>query len=171
MLKRVVVGLAASGILVAAGGLGAPTAHAASTPTGGGCEIGGTAKFTPGLKTASAKLRYTFSGALTNCKSNATKATAGTVTASGGGTTSCANGTTTGVATVKWNDGRTSVITYATTDVGALVNLTGTVTGGTETAFLHKAVNAVLAFQANPQQCTTAAGIASATFAGAGLFH
>ncbi len=131
-------------ILLITGALCALVAFAPTSPaaTGGGCQLQGTASFSPGLSTSSQKFNYSFGGNLTGCQSSDSTAPAsGTVSAGqivtiGGaqyqepvptGTGSCASSTTSGTAIATWADGTQTVINYTTTGAAAAVNLQGTV--------------------------------------------
>jgi hypothetical protein len=130
----------------------AAMASPASGASGGGCDLEGTASFTPGLSSTAQNFAYSFAGGLTGCQSSdASAPTTGTVEAgktvtmqvtnsitgatdtvtylepvpTGNG--SCGNSTTSGIAIVTWADGTRTVVDYATTGVLAAVNLTGTV--------------------------------------------
>ena len=127
-------------------------AQAASAQSIGGCELQGSASFSPGLGTSSQAFSYSFSGKLAGCASSESGAPAsGTVeagktlseqvknsitgatdtvtyqeppsTGSGG----CASSTTSGTSLVTWADGTDTVISYATTGALAAVELSGEV--------------------------------------------
>jgi hypothetical protein len=101
---------------------------------------------------------------------------------SGNGT--CANGTTSGTSIISWADGTATVIAYTTTSAGAAVDLTGQVVPSVTLAAINPAPGqptsetisstrfsafsafAPLAFQADPTQCNTAAGVSSAGISG-----
>ena len=117
----------------------APSASAASA---GGCELNGTASFTPGLNSESKPFAYSFNGDLTSCQSSEAGAPAsGTVSAGEivtingqqfqepvpAGNGSCESSTTAGTAIVTWADGTRTVVEYSTTGVAAAVNLQGSV--------------------------------------------
>jgi hypothetical protein len=125
-------------VLVAAGALASP----AGAASGGGCQLQGTASFTPPLTNADQSFTYGFTGSLSNCQASTPAPASGTVEAgqvvtdptgerfqepvpSGQG--SCANGTTSGTAIANWADGTTTVISYSTTSAAAAVHLEGTV--------------------------------------------
>jgi hypothetical protein len=110
----------------------------------GGCQLQGTAAFSPGLSSTAQDFTYSFGGDLSACQSTEAGAPAsGTVEAgrvvtdattgeqfqepasTGNGT--CANGTTAGTAIITWADATHTVISYTTTAIGAAVNLAGTV--------------------------------------------
>jgi hypothetical protein len=133
-LLGVCVALVAALILV-------PTASAQS---GGGCQLDGTASFSPGLGTAAQDFTYAFGGSLTNCQSSESGAPAsGTVSAGNvytdpatgqqfqeprsTGNGSCSSSTTSGTGIVTWADGTRTIVDYDTTGVAAGVNLQGTV--------------------------------------------
>ena len=128
----------------------APTAAAAQSV--GGCQLQGTANFSPGLNTSSRPFSYGFAGNLTGCKSSDSTAPAtGTVSAGevidekvtnsvtgatdtvayqepvSTGTGGCASSTTSGTALTTWADGSTTVLTYSTTGAAAAVELSGSV--------------------------------------------
>lgn len=117
-------------------------APAAVGATGGGCQLQGTASFSPGLNANAQHFSYSFGGNLSNCKSNDSTAPAtGSVSAgqvetingqafqepvpSGDG--SCSSSTTGGIAIATWGDGTKTVIRYTTTGAAAAVKLDGTV--------------------------------------------
>lgn len=114
----------------------------ASAQSGGGCELDGTASFTPGLNTEAKAFSYSFNGTLSGCRSSEAGApTDGTVSAGeaviiGGfdfqepvptGNGSCLSSTTGGTAIVTWADGTQTVVDYSTSGVLAAVSLEGTV--------------------------------------------
>jgi hypothetical protein len=117
----------------------APVAPAAS---GGGCQLQGTANFSPGLGANAQDFTYNFGGNLTSCQSNESGSPAtGTVSAGqavtiGGqqfqepvptGNGACSSSTTNGIAIATWADGTQTVIQYSTSGAAAAVNLQGTV--------------------------------------------
>jgi hypothetical protein len=117
----------------------APTAFAQS---GGGCDLRGTASFSPGLNSDSKEFSYSFNGNLSSCQSSEAGAPAsGTVSAGevvtiGGqqfqepvatGVGSCESSTTGGTAIVTWSDGTQTVVNYSTTGAAAAVHLQGAV--------------------------------------------
>lgn len=110
----------------------------------GGCQLQGTATFTPGLSNTAGNFTYGFTGSLTSCQSTNSGAPAtGTVeagqvytdpttgekfqepAATGSGT--CANGTTSGTSMITWADGTRTIISYTTVSAGAAVKLAGQV--------------------------------------------
>ena len=126
-----------------------PSAFASSA---GGCQLQGTANFSPGLNSSTQAFSYNFAGNLTGCQTseagvptsgaveagktlaeqvkNSKTGTTDTVTyqepvAAGSG--SCASSTTTGNALITWADGTHTVVSYATTGALAAVNLSGSV--------------------------------------------
>jgi hypothetical protein len=123
-------------------------AQGASAASGGGCQLKGTASFTPGLSTTSQPFTYSFSGDLTGCQSTEAGSPAtgfvqagGTYTdpASGNaytlpsstGTGGCASSTTQGIALITWGDGTRTIEQYSTTGAAAAVNLQGSVIDST----------------------------------------
>jgi hypothetical protein len=146
--------------LAAAPLVGAPSAFASSV---GGCQLQGTASFSPGLNSSAQAFSYSFGGTLSSCQSseagvpasgvveagktlteqvkNSKTGATDTVTyqeplATGNG--SCATSTTSGTSLVTWADGTHTVISYATTGALAAVNLSGSVA----TSMTLTAVNA-----------------------------
>jgi hypothetical protein len=116
----------------------------ASAQSGGGCQLQGSASFSPGLTNNSQSFSYSFGGALSTCKSNQSGAPASggveagkvvTDPATGEqfqepvptGTGSCASSTTSGIGIVTWADGTQTVVQYSTTGAAAAVQLSGTV--------------------------------------------
>jgi hypothetical protein len=128
--------------------IAAPAASAASI---GGCQLQGTASFSPGLSSNSRPFSYSFGGNLTNCQSSQSGVPlSGTVGAgqilneqvvnSAGATVtqayqeptptgsgSCGSSTTSGQALTAWADGSRTVESYTTTGAAALVQLSGSV--------------------------------------------
>lgn len=127
----------------------APAAMAASA---GGCQLQGTANFSPGLNANAQPFSYSFGGALTGCRSNEAGVPAsGTVSAgqtlteqvvnaktgatdtvtyqepvpSGSG--SCGSSTTSGTSLTTWADNTATVVSYSTTGALAAVHLSGSV--------------------------------------------
>lgn len=140
--------------------------HAGAAQRGFVCQLSGTAKFSPGLGTSAADGKYSFTGTLTGCQNTDSSATSATVRASGSGSVSCAQGTTTGTAMIKWNNHRHEMVSLTTTDVGAVVQVTATVTKSNEpSAEVGDTAYGVLAFNADATQCNSG-GVTSATFQG-----
>jgi hypothetical protein len=117
-------------------------APAAFAQSGGGCELQGTASFTPGLNNSAQDFEYSFNGNLSSCQSSEAGAPAsGTVSAGqavtiGGkqyqepvpsGNGSCGSSTTSGFAVVTWADATQTIVQYTTTGAAAAVSLQGTV--------------------------------------------
>jgi hypothetical protein len=125
---------------------------AASAQNVGGCQLQGTAAFSPGLSSTSQPFSYGFTGSLTGCQSSQSGApTSGTVSAGQSlaeqvtnsttgatdtvtykepvptGTGGCSNSTTSGESLATWADGTTTVVSYTTTGAAAAVQLSGTV--------------------------------------------
>jgi hypothetical protein len=120
----------------------ASMAPAASAQSVGGCQLDGTASFSPGLNNSARDFEYSFNGSLSECgSSEAGVPTSGTVSAgepvflnlqmfqepvpTGNG--GCTNSTTSGTAIVSWSDGTQTVVRYSTTGAAAAVHLQGTV--------------------------------------------
>jgi hypothetical protein len=125
---------------------------AAAAQSAGGCQLQGTASFSPGLGASSQPFSYSFGGNLTGCQSSQSGApTSGTVSAGqtltenvtnsvtgatdtvtyqeplASGTGGCASSTTQGEALTTWADGSTTVLSYTTTGAAAAVQLSGSV--------------------------------------------
>ena len=136
-------------LAVVAAVLGAFTfAQGASAASAGGCQLKGTASFSPGLSTTSQPFSYSFGGDLTGCKSSdATAPATGFVQAGGTytdpatgnayvmpsstGTGGCASSTTQGLALITWADGTRTLTQYSTSGAAAAVKLDGTVVDST----------------------------------------
>src|SRR4051812_16779931 len=124
----------------------------AGAASGGGCQLQGSASFSPGLGATNQAFTYSFAGALSGCQSTVAGApTSGAVesgktvtrsytdpttgathtvtyqepvsTGSGG----CSNSTTSGTGIVTWSDGTVTVLSYSTTGAAAAVSLSGSV--------------------------------------------
>ena len=137
--RRTVAALAA---LVAL--LGALSFASGASAATGGCQLKGTAAFTPGLGTTSQPFTYSFGGDLTGCQSTEAGAPAtGRVQAGGTytdpatgkgyvlpastGTGGCASSTTEGLAVITWADGTRTLTDYSTSGAAAAVVLDGAV--------------------------------------------
>jgi hypothetical protein len=136
-------------LAVVAAVLGAFTfAQGASAASAGGCQLKGTASFSPGLSTTSQPFSYSFGGDLTGCQSSdATAPATGFVQAGGTytdpatgnayvmpsstGTGGCASSTTQGLALITWADGTRTLTQYSTSGAAAAVKLDGTVVDST----------------------------------------
>jgi hypothetical protein len=136
-------------LAVVAAVLGAFTfAQGASAASAGGCQLKGTASFSPGLSTTSQPFSYSFGGDLTGCKSSDATAPATGVVQAGGtytdpatgnayvmpsstGTGGCASSTTQGLALITWADGTRTLTQYSTSGAAAAVKLDGTVVDST----------------------------------------
>lgn len=168
-MKRMLVSAVIVALTALAGG--ATTAPAQS---GSGCQLQGTANFSPGLSTTAQNFSYSFTGSLTSCQSSTSGApTSGTVFAgtnglpAAAGNGSCVSSTTNGVAVAQWSDGTTTVFQYSTNGALAGVALQGTVissitssTGTTYTTTRYAGDSAAgqLAFQPpSPTSCQTGA--------------
>jgi hypothetical protein len=141
--------LLATAACLAAMALVAPAASAQSV---GGCQLQGTANFSPGLGSNSQPFTYSFGGNLSGCQSSqsgvplsGTEAAGQTLTeqvhnsVTGAtdtvtyqepvptGTGGCASSTTSGESLTTWADGSTTVVSYTTTGAAAAVQLSGTV--------------------------------------------
>jgi hypothetical protein len=114
----------------------------ASAAENGGCQLQGTAAFSPGLNSSAKNFAYSFHGSLSGCQSSTAGAPAsGTVSAgevvtiagqqfqepAATGNGGCASSTTNGTAIATWADGTQTVIQYSTTGALAAVHLQGTV--------------------------------------------
>jgi hypothetical protein len=153
------LGLATAGVI--GGGL-RPTSGAVALPPGGGCVLAGTATFASPVKATPSSNSYTFSGTLTGCKGTTT-VKSGTVTASGSGKLSCAEGATTGTASIAWNTGQTSSVSFSTTSAAAATLIKGTVTGG---LFAGSPTAGAIAFETSTPQLCLSTGLTSLKFQG-----
>ena len=153
-------------------------ASASAAPNGGGCQLHGTASFTPGLTNTAQAFSYSFTGNLTNCQSSSGGPATGTVFAGTNGLPvptgngSCGSSTTSGTAVVQWADGTTTVVQYSTTGAAAAVSLKGSViasvtssTGTTYTTTRYAGDTALGALAFEPPDPTACAG-AGVTSAG-----
>ena len=134
---------------LAAALVAAPSAAAQSV---GGCQLQGTANFSPGLNASSQPFSYSFTGNLSGCQSSqsgapttgavaagvtVTKQVVNSVTGATDtvtyqmpvptGTGSCGSSTTKGQSVATWADGSTTVVSYSTTGALAAVQLSGSV--------------------------------------------
>jgi hypothetical protein len=158
MVRRLLVAaaLAAVGIvLVVPGGAGAAT-H-------GACLLQGKASIPQGLTTKTKPIGFSFSGAFTQCQGVA-GIKSGAVTASGSGTGSCTGNNTAGSATVHWNNGQVSGLSFTTAGNGVIVRVTARFTSGLFAGSNAKAV--LLFYTTTPQACNTATGLKAASFVG-----
>jgi hypothetical protein len=162
--------------------LGVLATSASGATNAGGCQLHGTASFSPGLTNTAQNFAYNFTGNLTNCQSSSGGPSSGTVFAgtnglpvpSGNG--SCVSSTTSGIAVVQWSDGTTTVVQYSTSGALAAVALQGTViasvtssTGSTYTTtrYTGDSASGALAFEPSDPTACDAAGVTSAGIDGA----
>jgi len=158
MIRRLVSLAAASAL-----GAGLVLALPASAQEGAVCQLAGSANFTPGLSTTSQNFSFTFTGALSGCQGSVSGLTGGTIVASGSGTGTCGNSTAAGTATVTWNDGTLSDVSFTTNGAAAVVAVSETVNTG---HFAGDSGAAQLAFQPDAGQDCATVPVTSATFNG-----
>jgi hypothetical protein len=165
--------------LIAAGVVAGLPATAA--PSGGGCQLHGTATFTHGPSSTPHPFSYTFKGVLSNCHDDSGNAPAsGTIATLGSAkaTGDCQSDSSAGLALATWADKTRTLVAYTTQAAGAEVVLQGKVVKSARvgrttyrtTRYAGDGAVADLAFEADPSQCAgkgvTSAGIDG--FAGLG---
>jgi len=172
-VKRLLALAGASAVLVFA----SFGASASAAPNGGGCQLHGTASFSPGLTNTAQNFNYSFTGSLTNCQSSSGGPASGTVftgtnglpLASGNG--SCGTSTTSGISVIQWSDGTTTVVQYTTSGAAAAVALQGSVIGSvtsstgttyTTTRYAGDSSFGTLAFQPPDPTACAGAGVTTA---------
>jgi hypothetical protein len=190
MLRRVTLGALACAL----GLLLMPSL--ASAQSSGGCQLDGTASFSPGLTNNAQDFSYSFNGALSSCQSSESGAPASgsvsageVVTINGSqyqepvatGNGGCGSSTTSGTGIVTWADGTKTVINYTTSGAAAAVTLQGTVVdsvtlqqvGGTgsttvtTTRYAGDSSLGLLAFEPpDPTACNTPTGVTTAGIQG-----
>ena len=177
MIRRLALLGGAAALSLTAAVAGALPAHAAGA-RGVTCGLTGSAKFTPGLTTTAKAGKFTFAGKLASCESTDATLKSGTVSASGSGTASCAEGTAKGIAVIKWNNRKITVVSFTTQNAAAVVEVSTKVIKSTKVGLTTYTTNepatavgdsgaGLLAFQvADPTQCTTTTGVTVATFQG-----
>ena len=130
------------------------------------CGLEGTAKLKPGLTSTDGEYKVAFTGTLNDCQTTG-DATGGTVKAKALANGNCAHAVAEGKATIKWDNGNTTAVSFSTEDVGALVVLTYEVVKSNEPAAATGDQGiGLLAFQADPTACETEEGITKADFVG-----
>lgn len=156
-------------------------ASVSAATEGGGCQLNGTANFSPGLSSTAQNFNYSFTGSLSGCQSSSGGPASGTVfagtnglpTPTGNG--SCSSSTTSGISVAQWSDGTTTVIRYTTSGAAAEVALQGTVipsvtssTGTTYTTTRYVGDSALgnLFFQPPDPTACVGAGVTSAGISG-----
>src|SRR5438105_15343723 len=97
-------------VLLTASAWPVQAAVAAAPSSAASCELQGSFKTTPALKTSPIRMRYTIVGTVNDCHWTDGGTESGTFTAAGSGTASCGSGTTKGVAHITWNDHRASTM-------------------------------------------------------------
>jgi hypothetical protein len=145
----------------------------AAAQEAGGCQLQGTANFSPALTNTAQNFSYSFTGNLTNCQSSSGGPASGQVFAGTNGLPlatgngGCPSSTTSGIAVVRWADGTTTVVDYSTTGALAAVSLQGSVipSAGTFTTTRYAGADALGALVFHPADPTACAG-AGVTSAG-----
>src|SRR6266516_1868457 len=150
---------------------------ASAAPNGGGCQLHGTASFSPGLTNTAQNFSYTFTGNLSGCQSSTGGPATGTVFAGTNGLPvptgngSCGSSTTSGIAVAQWADGTATVVQYTTNGAAAAVKLDGTVIGSvtsstgttyTTTRYAGDSALGTLAFQPPDPTACAGAGVTTA---------
>jgi hypothetical protein len=143
-MRKLIIACLGAAFLIAV-----PSAGAQSV---GGCELQGTAAFSPGLNSSSQAFNYGFTGALASCQSSQSGAPASGSVSAGqtfpeqvtntitgvthtvtyhepvpSGSGGCGSSTTQGEALASWSDGTQTVVSYSTTGALAAVSLSGSV--------------------------------------------
>lgn len=136
----------------------------AAAPAGVVCAITGTANLTPGVTTTPKPTTYTFTGTLKSCVSTDKTVKTGSVSASGAGSLGCAEGTSKGTATVQWNNGQTTSLTFSTVDVASAVVVSGHAASG---EFSGDAVAGGLNFITTAAASCLKGGLTTLNFTGA----
>jgi hypothetical protein len=172
-MKRLLVLVVVSGLLA----LVPLAGSAGAAPNGGGCQLHGTASFSPALTNAAQNFSYSFTGNLTNCQSSSGGPATGTVFAGTNGLPlptgngGCGSSTTSGIAVAQWADGTTTVVQYSTSGAAAAVSLQGTVIGSvtsstgttfTTTRYAGDGALGALAFEPPDPTACAGAGVTSA---------
>lgn len=149
-------------------GLATALAPAHAATRGITCDIRGTALLKPGLTTYPRHQNYTFKGTLSGCVASDRTLRTGTIAAAGGGRSSCISGVSKGVATIKWNNRKTTKLAYETTAFGNEITVQGRVVSGNETAARKgDQILGELVFTSFKGECTgTPKPVWSATFSG-----
>ncbi len=163
MSRRMLVAVVAGASLLVFGASGG-VAHAQSR--GAGCMLQGVFKTIPTLKSDTEKIRYTITGKASECRWSDGASESGRFTATGHGVASCTYGTTEGVARIRWNDRKTSTMTFTTTNVFDGVELDGTFTKGESKGYDAHALLVFVVDKNEPVGCITEFGLHDATFYG-----
>lgn len=141
-----------------------PAGLSQAEPRGITCGLTGSATFKPGLTVELATYKFSFKGKLADCEATS-GVTSGTVKAKGKAEASCEGGTAAGKATIKWENGGKTTVSFSTVDVAASVTLRGKVISSTESSLgAGDDVLGQLAFEADATQCAT--GLKKAHFRG-----
>jgi hypothetical protein len=158
VLKRVALAATATAAIVVVTWPAAQSGAAAQ----GGCSLSGAAKVSPGLTTEEQAIKFSFTGLFDQCQ-GVEGVTSGKVKAAGKGTGSCGGNTTKGAGKIVWNNGKTSLIKFATEGHGVLVDVTGKITKG---LFKGTPARAELVFQTDEPQACLDGGVTNPTFDG-----
>ena len=146
-------------------GVGAGPSSAAIRAAG--CELEGTFKTTPSLKTdPPARIHYTIRGTANECHWTSGETESGTFVARGSGVASCRGGTTHGVALISWDNHRTSTLRFTTTNVDNVVELEGTFVRGESKGYTAHGALVFVVDVNEPAGCFTEFGLNRATFYG-----
>jgi hypothetical protein len=158
------------------GGAAAMALPARAAPSGVGCELSGTAKFSQGPNaTGAASLMYTLAGTLTQCAGTAGGPASARIAtmrpAKGSGT--CVINSTSGVALVTWADRSTTIINYSMSGLGAEVSIAGHAIPSYKigkkvyrtTRYKGQALTGNVVFGASPVECVGGA-VTSASITG-----
>ena len=163
MSRRILIATVA-GVCVLLFGASGGVAHA--QPRAAGCMLQGLFKTVPTLKSDPEKIRYTIIGTARDCHWSDGGTESGRFTAAGHGVASCSYGTTEGLAHIRWNDGKTSTMTFSTRNVFDGVELEGTFTKGESKGYGAHAVLVFVVDRNEPVGCITEFGLHDATFYG-----
>jgi hypothetical protein len=168
MARKLIV-LCCIGVVGMASPLATGAAQAAG-PSGAACMMSGTATLNaPYAKVQPQTVSYTFSGTLTKCQSSVKGVTSGKIAATGKGTIACEASKSTGTATVTWNNGKTTTISYTAVGAGALVAVQSSKISGqfAGTTPARGAESTLVITKASPNlQACSSTGVRSFSFTG-----
>lgn len=128
------------------------------------CQGAGSVELTPGLTNEPRDIEVVGSATFEHCASSDPTISSSTLTITGNikGGTCLENAPAFGTAIMTWSNGNTSEMAFVTKGVGAVGQVTGVVTGGTE--FVGTVFDALAVFTGDLSKCDTDEGLTTAGF-------
>lgn len=151
-------------VVAIAGWIASPAPAGAEPGSGLVCSHSGRVKPKPGLTTDSKTVKFSFRGTLSDCHMHDGSVLSGVEYGSGVATGSCMTRTATGTWTIRWSNGRQTVMRAEFNGAVNVISTSGEVTKGLFTGWVMQDGHMLGGF--DPTACMSASGVTDATYQG-----